>query len=82
MDVAGTAQQVELEITNKFSAMTEAIEEALKVVIRLIGREQQTVLNQGTCIRTQLEQRCRELREKKLQLEILANKSDNFKFVQ
>ncbi|XP_048466727.1 E3 ubiquitin/ISG15 ligase TRIM25-like isoform X1 [Rhincodon typus] len=80
--ITRTAQQVELEITNKFSAMTEAIEEALKVVIRLIGREQQTVLNQGTCIRTQLEQRCRELREKKLQLEILANKSDNFKFVQ
>ncbi|XP_043570303.1 E3 ubiquitin/ISG15 ligase TRIM25-like [Chiloscyllium plagiosum] len=80
--ITTTAQQVELEITNKFSAMTEAIEEALKVVIGLIERERQTLLNQGNCIRTQLEQRCRELREKKLQLEILANKHDSFRFVQ
>ncbi|XP_041072956.1 E3 ubiquitin/ISG15 ligase TRIM25-like isoform X1 [Carcharodon carcharias] len=80
--ITRTAQRVELEITNKFSAMTEAIDEALKVVIGLIGREQQAALNQGISIRTQLEQKCTEIREKKLQLEILANKSDNLKFVQ
>ncbi|GCC21420.1 hypothetical protein chiPu_0019890 [Chiloscyllium punctatum] len=80
--ITTTAQQVELEITNKFSAMTAAIEEALKVVIGLIEWERQTLLNQGNCIRAQLEQRCRELREKKLQLEILANKHDSFRFVQ
>ncbi|XP_067913993.1 E3 ubiquitin/ISG15 ligase TRIM25-like isoform X2 [Heterodontus francisci] len=77
-----TSQKVELEIADKFSAMTEAIEEALKVVIGLIEREQQAVLNQASSIRSQLEQKCTELREKKLQLEILANKSDHFKFVQ
>ncbi|GCB59782.1 hypothetical protein scyTo_0014015 [Scyliorhinus torazame] len=80
--ITRTAQQVELEITNKFSSMTAAIDEALKVVIDLIGTEQEEAVNQANSIRSQLEQKCTELREKKLQLEILANKSDNFKFVQ
>ncbi|XP_067860467.1 tripartite motif-containing protein 16-like [Heptranchias perlo] len=80
--ITRSSQKVESEITNKFSAMTDAIEEALKVVIGLIEREERAALNQADSIRAQLEQRCTKLREKKLQLEILANKSDNFKFVQ
>uniref|UniRef100_UPI00398F8B2C E3 ubiquitin/ISG15 ligase TRIM25-like n=1 Tax=Pristiophorus japonicus TaxID=55135 RepID=UPI00398F8B2C len=80
--ITSSSQKVESEITNKFSVMIEGIEEALKLVIGLIGREQRVALNQAKTLRTQLEQKCIELREKKLQLEILTNKSDNFKFVQ
>ncbi|XP_051889151.1 E3 ubiquitin/ISG15 ligase TRIM25-like [Pristis pectinata] len=80
--IVRTSQKVELEITNHFYAMTESIEEALRVVTEIIGREQQAALTQAKAIRAQLEQKCTELREKKLQLEILANKSDNFKLVQ
>lgn len=77
-----TSEKVKLEITNHFSAMTESIEETLRVVIEIIGGEQQAALSQAKTIRAQLEQKCMELREKKLQLEILASKSDNFKLVQ
>ncbi|XP_078257280.1 E3 ubiquitin/ISG15 ligase TRIM25-like isoform X2 [Rhinoraja longicauda] len=80
--IVRTSEKVELEITNHFSAMTESIEETLRVVIEIIGREQQAALSQAKAIRAQLEQKCMELREKKLQLEILASKSDNFKLVQ
>ncbi|XP_072098593.1 E3 ubiquitin/ISG15 ligase TRIM25-like [Mobula birostris] len=80
--IVRTSQKVEMEITNHFSAMTESLDEALRVVIAIIGREQQAALTEVKATRAQLEQKCMELREKKLQLEILANKSDNFKLVQ
>ncbi|XP_032900409.1 E3 ubiquitin/ISG15 ligase TRIM25-like isoform X1 [Amblyraja radiata] len=80
--IVRTSEKVKLEITNHFSAMTESIEETLRVVIEIIGGEQQAALSQAKTIRAQLEQKCMELREKKLQLEILASKSDNFKLVQ
>ncbi|XP_067860561.1 tripartite motif-containing protein 16-like [Heptranchias perlo] len=74
--------KVRSEITGTFVEMTEAVGEAEREVIGLIESAGRTALSQADGIRSRLEQKCGELREKEQRLKTLSKSSDHVTLVQ
>ncbi|GCC31539.1 hypothetical protein chiPu_0009998 [Chiloscyllium punctatum] len=80
--IISSSLKVGCEIRGTFSAMTEAIEEATEQVTGLVENTVQAALSQADSIRSQLEQKCEELREEEQQLKTLSKSSDHVMLVQ
>ncbi|XP_060700820.1 tripartite motif-containing protein 16-like [Hemiscyllium ocellatum] len=80
--IMSSSLKVGCEIRGTFSAMTEAIEEATEQVTGLVENTVQAALSQADSIRSQLEQKCEELREEEQQLKTLSKSSDHVMLVQ
>ncbi|XP_048410756.1 tripartite motif-containing protein 16-like [Stegostoma tigrinum] len=80
--IMSSSLKVECEIRGTFSVMTEAIEEATEEVIGLVENTVQAALSRADRIRSQLEQKCDELRKEEQQLKTLSKSSDHVMLVQ
>ncbi|XP_067860562.1 E3 ubiquitin/ISG15 ligase TRIM25-like [Heptranchias perlo] len=81
-DRQSSSLKVRSEITGTFVEMTEAVGEAEREVIGLIESAGRTALSQADGIRSRLEQKCGELREKEQRLKTLSKSSDHVTLVQ
>ncbi|XP_007887111.2 tripartite motif-containing protein 16-like [Callorhinchus milii] len=80
--ITTAALNVESEITNKFMAMAEAIQETQREVIGLVEGEERASLSQADSIRNQLEEKCTQLRAREKQLKTLSLSSDQLRLIQ
>uniref|UniRef100_UPI00398EBAC5 tripartite motif-containing protein 16-like n=1 Tax=Pristiophorus japonicus TaxID=55135 RepID=UPI00398EBAC5 len=80
--ITSSSLKVRCEISDTFCVMTEAVKEAGEEVIGLVESAVRAALSQANRIRSRLQQKCGELRERGQRLRTLAQSADHVTLVQ